>query len=122
MATANLAAKSAGHPASESFANALSRASSDADKLPVAAKQFEGLIAGQVLRAAREASDGGWLGSDDDDQAGELTLEMAEQGFAQALAERGGLGIAKMVVANLQPKTKIQSAVPSPETSGYQSP
>jgi flagellar protein FlgJ len=64
------------------------------------AKQFEALIVGQVLKAAREASDGGWLGTDDD-QTGELALEMAEQGFAQAVAARGGLGISKAVVTNL---------------------
>ena len=34
-------------------------------------KQFEAMIVGQVLKAAREASDGGWLGTDDD-QTGEI--------------------------------------------------
>ncbi len=67
------------------------------DKVTDAARQFEALIVGQVLKASREASDGGWLGSGEDDQTGELALEMAEQGFSQALASRGGLGIAKMM-------------------------
>jgi len=56
---------------------------------------------GQVLKAARESSDGGWLGTGDD-QTGSLALEMAEQSFAQGLAARGGLGIAKMVTAQLE--------------------
>ncbi len=83
----------------ESFEQVLAHAADDSRKVADAAKQFEALIAGQVLKAAREAS-GGWLGSDDD-QTGELALEMAEQGFAQALAARGGLGVSKSVVDNL---------------------
>ncbi|MBZ5610070.1 MAG: hypothetical protein LAP38_17545 [Acidobacteriia bacterium] len=84
----------------ESFEQVLARASNETGKVADAAKQFEALIAGQVLKAAREASDGGWLGTSDD-QTGELALEMAEQGFAQALAARGGLGVSKAVVASL---------------------
>ena len=84
---------------SESFEQVLAHAVDDSRKVADAAKQFEALIAGQVLKAAREAS-GGWLGNDGD-QTGELALEMAEQGFAQALAVRGGLGVSKSVVANL---------------------
>ena len=84
-----------------SFHEALAQASSDSDKLADAAKQFEGLIIGQVMKAARESSDGGWLGTGDD-QTGELALEMAEQEFAKALAARGGLGIGRMVTEHLQ--------------------
>jgi Rod binding domain-containing protein len=84
-----------------SFHEALADASSKKDKIADAAQQFEALIAGQVLKAVRESSQGGWLG-DNDDQTGELTLEMAEQGFAQALASRGSFGIAKVVTASLE--------------------
>jgi Rod binding domain-containing protein len=55
------------------------------------------------LKAARESTQGGWLGNDDD-QTGELTLEMAEQAFAQALAAQGSFGIAKIVTAGLERK------------------
>jgi Rod binding domain-containing protein len=92
------------NPGGTTFGHLFAQASSENDKIAGVAKQFEALIAGQVLKAAREASDGGWLG-DDDDQTGELTLEMAEQGFAQALGAQGALGIAKMVTASLKPKT-----------------
>ena len=84
-----------------SFQEALAQASSDSSKLGNAAKQFEGLIIGQVMKAARESSDGGWLGTGED-QTGELALEMAEQEFAKALASRGGLGIGKLVTEHLQ--------------------
>jgi len=68
------------------------------------AKQFEALMIGQMLKSSREASGGGWLGNEDnqDDQTGSLVMEMAEQGLSQAIAAHGGLGIAKMVTANLE--------------------
>jgi Rod binding domain-containing protein len=88
-------------PFEGTFQQVLGRVVPKSDKATDAAKQFEALIMGQVLKAAREASDGGWLGTGED-QTGELALEMAEQGFAQALASRGGMGIAKMVAPTLR--------------------
>jgi Rod binding domain-containing protein len=86
----------------ESFRDALTQAaSSDPAKIAGAAKQFEALMIGQILKTARESSDGGWLGTGDD-QAGSLAVEMAEQQFAQAMSSRGGLGIAKLVTAGLK--------------------
>jgi Rod binding domain-containing protein len=84
----------------ETFHQVLAQASTSSEKLAGAAKQFEALIMGQVLKTARESSDGGWLGTGED-QTGQLALELAEQQFAQALSARGGLGIAKLVTANL---------------------
>lgn len=75
---------------------------------------------GQMLKAARESSGGGWLSDEDgqDDQTGSLVMEMAEQGFSQAIAARGGLGIANMVTAQIErgeAKTpSSDSAPPSP--------
>jgi len=88
------------NPLGETFHQTLLASSSESEKLPDAAKQFEALIAGQVLKSVRDANQGGWLG-DGDDQTGELTLEMGEQAFAQALADRGAFGIAKIVTASL---------------------
>lgn len=89
----------------ETFDQALTAASSNKpDKVAEVSKQFEALMIGQMLKSAREASGGGWLGNEDDqeDQTGSMVMEMAEQGFSQAMAARGGLGIAKMVTANLE--------------------
>jgi flagellar protein FlgJ len=93
-------------PENESFHQAFQSASGQTDtpeKIYGVAKQFEALMIGQMLKSAREASGGGWLGEEDDqeDQTGSLVMEMAEQGLSQALAARGGLGIAKMVTTNL---------------------
>ena len=88
--------KESTNPPGETFHQALLASSSEGGKIAGAAKQFEALIAGQVLKSVRDASQGGWLGNEDD-QTGELTLEMAEQAFAQALAARGSFGIAKIM-------------------------
>lgn len=91
----------------ETFQQAFESASKKADspqKIAGVAKQFEALMIGQMLKSAREASGGGWLTDEDsqDDTTGSLVMEMAEQGFSQALADRGGLGIAKMVTQNVE--------------------
>jgi len=94
-------------PENETFQQAFQSASNKTDtpeKIAGAAKQFEALMIGQILKTAREGSGGGWLSDEDDqdDQTGSLVMEMAEQGFSQAISARGGLGIAKMVTANLE--------------------
>jgi Rod binding domain-containing protein len=99
----------------ETFHQALAQASAKPDKLADVAKQFEGLMIGQVLKAARESSDGGWLSSGDD-QTGELTLELGEQAMSQAMASQGTFGIAKMVAKNLHQhdsKAASSGSVPS---------
>jgi Rod binding domain-containing protein len=83
------------------FQEALATASTESAKVDEAAKQFEALVVGQVLKVSRESSDGGWLGSGED-QGGEMAVELGEQAFAQAIAARGGFGIAKLVKANLE--------------------
>jgi len=93
--------------ANQTFHDAFQAASDKTDspeKISGVAKQFEALMIGQMLKSAREASGGGWLGNEDDqdDQTGSLVMELGEQGLSQALAAHGGLGIAKMVTANLE--------------------
>jgi Rod binding domain-containing protein len=69
-------------------------------KVGHAASEFESLLIAQMLRSARESSD-----ADSDQGDGAETnsplKDLGEQQFAQALANSGGLGIAKMVVAGL---------------------
>ena len=98
-----------------SFHDALSQAASSdqPSKIDDAAKQFEALMLGQILKAARESSDGGWLGTGEDD-SGQLALDMAEQQFAQAMSSNGGLGIAKLVTAGLNRGTAKAATSGSP--------
>jgi Rod binding domain-containing protein len=88
------------------------------DQVSEAATQFEALIIGQVLKAARGSSDKGWLGTGDD-QTGDMAIEMAEQGLAQGLAAQGGLGIAKMVTAKLR-RDQATAANSAPLTESHQ--
>jgi Rod binding domain-containing protein len=61
-----------------------------------AAKQFEALLIGQMLRSARES------GSDDEEDSTSATMiDVGEQQFSQLLANNGGLGLAKLVVKGL---------------------
>ena len=60
-----------------------------------AAQQFEALLLGQILRAARESSGAG---------TSDCALEYAEQQFAAVMARNGGLGLASLIVKGLEPQ------------------
>jgi Rod binding domain-containing protein len=70
-------------------------------KVQKAATDFEALLIAQMLRSAHGEGAGSWSG--DGDAAGSSLVDLSEQQFAQALAEHGGLGIGKMVLAGLKP-------------------
>lgn len=79
------------------------RQSDTPEKIRQAASQFEALLIGEMLKSSQEGSSGDFMGTDDD-QAGSSLLDMAQQQFAQAMALRGGLGLAKMVSEGLATK------------------
>jgi flagellar protein FlgJ len=66
-----------------------------------AAEQFEALLLEQMLVTMRRAGSSGWLGTGED-ESGQSMMELAEQQFAHVLAERGGLGLARLVMDGLQ--------------------
>jgi Rod binding domain-containing protein len=72
------------------------------EKIRDAAKQFEALLIGQMMKSMHDA-EGGWLGTGED-QSGSAAMEYAEESFAQAMANKGGLGIASLVSKGLVPK------------------
>jgi Rod binding domain-containing protein len=72
----------------------------DPAKLVEAAKQFEALLLGEMLKSMREASGAGWLGAEED-AAGDSAIALAQEQFAQALAQNGGLGLSKLVADGL---------------------
>lgn len=119
-------------PANESFHQAFHLASDKAasdktdtpEKISGVAKQFEALMIGQILKSARESAGGGWLGNEDDkdDQTGSMVMELGEQGLSQAMAAHGGLGIARMVTANLERHVKTPSSDSEPPASVPPSP
>jgi Rod binding domain-containing protein len=72
-----------------------SDAAAASSKVESAAKQFEALMIGQMLRTARE-------NTDDPDSSGSTMLDLADQQFSQVLANNGGLGLATLVVKGLK--------------------
>jgi Rod binding domain-containing protein len=69
-----------------------------------AATQFEALMIAQFLKEARGDEDG-WLGSGGD--AGSATAAgLAEEQFAQALAQNGGLGLSAQIVSSLSARAR----------------
>jgi peptidoglycan hydrolase FlgJ len=71
----------------------------DPEKIKKVAGQFEALLIGQLLKSMRD-SEGGWLGTGEDESASSA-MEYGQEIFAQAMASKGGLGIANMVTKGL---------------------
>lgn len=72
----------------------------DPAKIKESAKQFEALLIGQMLKSMRD-SEGGWLGTGEDESSSSA-MEYAQESFAQALASRGGLGLAAVVTKGFE--------------------
>jgi peptidoglycan hydrolase FlgJ len=72
----------------------------DPGKIRESAKQFEALLIGQMLKSMRD-SEGGWLGTGGDESSSSA-MEYAQESFAQALASRGGLGLAAVVIKGFE--------------------
>ncbi len=69
-------------------------------KIKDAAKQFEALLIGQMMKSMRD-SEGGWLGTGEDESSSSA-MEYGQEIFAQAMASNGGLGLASLIAAGLQ--------------------
>ncbi|MEP7363031.1 MAG: hypothetical protein ABI972_07240 [Acidobacteriota bacterium] len=84
-----------------------SKPAKDNKRLDQAATDFEGLLVSQMLRHARQAGDGGWLGTGED-KSSDTMMEMAEDSLARMMASQGCLGLASMmkqgVLNEAQPK------------------
>ncbi len=73
-------------------------------KIHDAAQQFEALMITQMMKTVRETNSDGWL-SDGGETGEDSTMSMAEAQFAQAMASRGGFGLAKMIVKAMTPSS-----------------
>jgi flagellar protein FlgJ len=67
-----------------------------------AAGKFESMLIAQMLKSARKTDSGGWTG--DADQASSSMMDMAEQSLADMLGAQGGLGLANLVMTQLEKK------------------
>ena len=66
-----------------------------------AAKQFEALLIGQMMRTARESASDGSL---DEDSTSDSMFDLAGQHFAEMIANQGGFGLAKLISKGLTQK------------------
>jgi Rod binding domain-containing protein len=64
-----------------------------------AAKDFEALMIGQMLKSMRE-EDSGWLGTGED-QSSAAAFGLGEEELAKSIAQGGGFGLAKVIQNNL---------------------
>jgi Rod binding domain-containing protein len=108
----------------ESFHHTLAQLNEKPDpdspaKVADVAKQFEALMIGQVLKAARASSDGGWL-DDGEDQTEEMSLEIGEQALSQAMASRGTFGIANLITKSIEQHDNATAASSAPGTTDPQ--
>ncbi len=56
-----------------------------------AAKDFEALLIGQMLKSVRE----------EDDQSGDAVFGLGEEELAKSIAQAGGFGLAKVIESNI---------------------
>ena len=95
-------ATSLGAPDVSRMENTRSR-KDDPARIHQAAQQFESLLISQILKTAHDDSEG-WLGTGDD-EAASSAMSIAEEQFAQALSQRGGLGLAPLIEKGLTKST-----------------
>ena len=68
-------------------------------KIAEAARQFEALLIGQILKEFAGSNQSALFS---DDQSNSAVLEMGNEQLAQSLAASGGLGIARLVTHGLK--------------------
>jgi Rod binding domain-containing protein len=71
-------------------------------KIHEAARQFEALLLGQILKSMKD-SEGGWMGTGED-QTASSAMEYGQEMLAQQLSSNGGLGLANLIVQGLKPE------------------
>ncbi len=80
-------------------------------KVERAAKDFEALLLGQILRSVHEG--GGWLGTGSD-ESGDAAIGLGEEQLARTMANSGGLGLSKLIQAGLRNEQNAVDSARSP--------
>jgi Rod binding domain-containing protein len=82
-------------------------------RLKNAAHEFEASLLAELLKPMRDRSAlSGPDDGDDDSSAGASLREYGTEAMAQCLSERGGIGIARMVLAKLAPLEAKEQITP----------
>ncbi len=69
-------------------------------KLTDAAQQFEAMMLQQMLKPMKEGEDS-W-GGEESDSGSDTLSSFGTEAFAKAISERGGFGIAKQVISQVE--------------------
>ena len=69
------------------------------EKILDAARQFEALLMGQLLRGMQDGEGDGWGGEDDAEDS--MIGGIGQQQFALALSQHGGLGLTQSIASGL---------------------
>ena len=77
------------------------REKDDPAKVLEAARQFEALLIGQMMKSMQSANGG--LSGDGEDGSSSCAMEYGQEAFARALSANGGLGLASLVAKGLKP-------------------
>ena len=70
-----------------------------------AARQFEALMIGQMLRSAHESGNGSFDPESGESATSDPLFDLADQQLAQLLANNGGFGLAKLIANSLNQST-----------------
>ena len=91
---------------------AASNVKNSPEKIAEAARQFEGLLIGQMFKAMHQDAEEGWLGTGED-QTASSAMDLADEYLAQSMAQHGGFGLAEMISRQLTPAA--EASQPAPE-------
>ena len=94
MSTGSLTGLSAGLSSAVEALGRQQQGNDSQTKAAGAARDFEALLLGQILKSSH--GDSGWLGADDDD-ACSAAIGFSEEQLANSMASSGGLGLAKLI-------------------------
>jgi Rod binding domain-containing protein len=81
-----------------------------ADEVRQAAQQFEALLLAQLMATMRQTIPKGMMGQGYDAQ---MWNSMMDQALTDSMAQGGGIGLADLLVQQLDPSTEVSSATPA---------
>ena len=80
----------------------------EAKKFKEATQQFEAILLGQILKAAHESTETGWLG-EEERQSSSAIMQFSQEHLAQMLASHGGIGLAQRL-ESMNPAARVKGA------------
>lgn len=99
--TSAISSAASGYPQTPLSLEGIRRAAGSRAQAREVARHFEALLIQEVVKAARSAGGGGWLG-EDAGETSEATAQMGEEFLATAISSGGGFGLAAIFARSLE--------------------